>query len=306
MSRHQSADLAASVKQRLLTISRQRNENFDYILRRFALERILYRLAKSEYAKQFVLKGAVLFTVWSTVLHRPTRDLDLLGYGDASEERLREVFTKVCQVNVEPDGLKFDVSTIHIAEIREDQEYQGQRVKLVAGLSTTRIPVQVDIGFGDVVIPAVESIDYPTLLDFPCPRITAYPRETVIAEKLQAIVSLGMVNSRMKDFYDIWMISKQFSFSGNTLVQAIRGTFERRSTPIPDSTPIALTDEFALDSDKATQWKAFLTRSNLNEVDTDLKQVISELKTFLIAPLSVAAARNSFGETWQAGGPWFL
>lgn len=304
MSKQKPVNLEASVRQRLLTLSRIRNEDFDYILRRYALERLLYRLAKSEYADKFVLKGAVLFTAWSKSIHRPTRDLDLLGYGDTSEDRVRDVFSKICQVIVEADGLKFDVSSIQIAEIREEQEYQGQRVKLTAKLGTIRIPVQVDIGFGDVVTPAVENIDYPTLLDFPAPRISAYPRETVIAEKLQAIVSLGMFNSRMKDFYDLWIISKQFSFQGDVLIEAIRATFKRRSTQIPGTTPVAFTEEFATDVDKSTQWRAFLRRSNLGEKETELQQVIDELKDFLILPLTGAASGDICNQKWIDGGPW--
>lgn len=189
-------------------------------------------------------------------------------------------------------------------EIRENQEYQGQRVRLVAYLETARIPVQIDIGFGDVVTPEAEEISYPTLLDSPVPRILAYPPETVISEKLQAMVALGMLNSRMKDFYDLRMIARQFTFDGPKLVEAIRATFNRRRTEIPESAPVALTDEFSMDRDKVTQWKAFLTRSGLENTAVDLPQTIEELRLFLIPPLQATASGGDFNLEWTRGGPW--
>jgi len=228
MTRSRPANLAASVRQRLLNLSVSRGEDPNLTLTRYALERLLYRLAHSDYNGQFILKGAMLFGLWMESNHRPTRDLDLLGFGEPSNERLTEVFERLCEVEVDPDGLNFDPQSIRVAEIREGQIYMGQRVKLVAFLSTARIPVQVDVGFGDVVTPDAEEIEYPTLLDLPAPTIRAYPPETVIAEKLQAMVALGMQNSRMRDYYDLWIISRQFSFEGAALVAAVQATFNRR------------------------------------------------------------------------------
>ena len=304
MSKHNPSALATSVRQRLLDLSRERGEDFQLVLTWYALERLLYRLGSSEHAETFVLKGAMLFPAWTSRSYRPTKDLDLLGYGDASPERLTALFEEICQSNVEPDGLDFDVQNIRVTEIREDQEYQGQRVQIVAYLGRARINLQIDIGFGDVVTPAAEKINYPTLLDFPAPHIRAYPRETVVAEKLQAMVALGMLNSRMKDFYDTWMIARQFEFRGAVLVKAITTTFNCRNTEIPGSLPSALSDEFASDPGKITQWEAFLRRTGLEATAVDLDHVIDELRIFLMPPVDAAARGEVFDLSWTDGGPW--
>ena len=261
-------------------------------------------MAQSRHSEQFILKGAMLLNVWMDRSHRPTRDLDFAGYGEASPERLITLFQEICQVEVEADGLQYDTESIQVNEIRENQEYQSQRVRLIAFLETARISVQIDIGFGDVVTPKAEEISYPTLLDSPVPRILAYPPETVVAEKFQAMVALGILNSRMKDFYDLRIISKQFTFDGPKLVDAIKATFNRRRTKIPGSAPVALTDEFSMDRDKVTQWKAFLTRSGLENTAVDLPQTIEELKLFLIPPLQAAASEEDYNGRWTKGGPW--
>jgi len=297
-------NIAASVRQRLLDLSRERGEDFQLILTWYAAERFLYRLALSKYSKQFILKGAMLLNVWMDRSHRSTRDLDFAGYVDASPEQLIDLFQEICQVEVEEDGLQYDTESIQVNEIRENQEYQGQRVKLVAYLETARIPVQIDIGFGDVVTPDAEEITYPTLLDSPAPRILVYPPETVVSEKLQAMVALGILNSRMKDFYDLKIISKQLTFDGPKLVDAIKATFNRRRTKIPEAAPMALTDEFSMDRDKATQWKAFLTRSSLENTAVDLPQTIEALRLFLIPPLQAAVSGGDFHLEWTRGGPW--
>jgi predicted nucleotidyltransferase component of viral defense system len=304
VSKHNPSALATSVRQRLLDLSRERGEDFQLILTWYASERLLYRLGSSKHAETFVLKGAMLFPVWDSRSYRPTKDLDLLGYGDASSERLTAIFKEICQSNVEPDGLDFDVQNIRVAEIREDQEYQGQRVQIIAYLGRARINLQIDIGFGDVITPAAEEINYPTLLDFPAPHIRAYPRETVIAEKLQAMVALGMLNSRMKDFYDTWMIARRFEFQGTVLAEAIKSTFNRRNTEIPASLPSALSDEFASDPGKITQWTAFLRRTGLEDSAADLDHVIDELRTFLMPPVVAAARGEVFDLSWTDGGPW--
>jgi hypothetical protein len=246
----------------------------------------------------------MLLNVWMDRSHRPTRDLDFAGYGEASPERLITVFQEICQVDVEEDGIQYDIDNIQISEIRENQEYQGQRVRMIAYLEAARIPVQIDIGFGDVVSPEAEKISYPTLLDSPVPRILTYPPETVISEKLQAMVALGMLNSRLKDFYDLRMIGRLFTFDGSKLVEAIRATFNRRRTEIPEVAPVALTDEFATDRDKISQWRAFLTRSGLEDTTVDLSQIIEELRLFLIPPLQAAASGGDFNLEWTRGGPW--
>ncbi len=303
MSRARPANLAASVRQRLLNLSITQREDPHLTLTRYALERLLYRLAQSQYAGQFILKGAMLFVLWTKSAHRPTRDLDLLGFGEASGERLTAVFQELCGVVVEPDGLEFDPDSIRVAEIREGQSYQGQRVKLIARLGNANIPAQVDIGFGDVVTPEAQAIDYPTLLNLPAPRIRAYPPETVVAEKLQALVDLGMQNSRMKDFYDLWIIARQFSFEGPTMVAAVRATFERRATTLPKTVPTGLSEEFATDEQKNKQWRAFLERTQLPERDPGLSQVVNDLRSFLLPAVFAAEKGEDFRHSW-VGGAW--
>ncbi len=304
MSKAPRANLAASVRQRLLNLSRENGEPFDLVLIRYALERFLYRLGISGYTDKFVLKGAMLLTVWGGNVHRPTRDLDLLGYGDPSDDQLVDLFQDLCRTKVEPDGLQFDAKSVRVFEIREQEEYDGRRIQLMAYLEEAKIGIQIDVGFGDAVTSEVNEISYPTLLEFPAPRIRAYPRESVVSEKLQAMVALGMPNSRMKDFYDVWMISRQFSFEGTDIVQAIKATFNRRRTEIPKKAPIALSDDFATDSDKIRQWEAFLSRTGLGESTVGLSQVINDLRGFLLPPLLATADQQVFDLTWIASGSW--
>jgi len=304
MRKRQPVNLAASVRQQLLNQARDKGDDFNLVLTRYALERLLYRLTRSQYADRFVLKGAMLFAVWANRVYRPTRDLDLLGYGDSSQQTLTKVFQEICLTDAEPDGLVFNANSVRINEIREDQEYGGCRVQLVAYLANAQINLQIDIGFGDVVRPEAERIDYPTLLDFPAPRVWAYPREAVVAEKLQAIVALGMANTRMKDFYDLWVIASQFSFSGPSLVEAIKATFARRGTQIPSEVPIALSEAFSQDPGKTTQWRAFLRRSGLEESGAEFSQVIAELRTFLIPPILTASKGEALMQSWVEGELW--
>ena len=203
-----SRNFAASVRQKLLNIANSTGEDFGLILTRYAVERLLYRLSQSKYHDQFVLKGAMLFQVWTNAPHRPTRDLDLLGFGDPSLEHCEEVFRELCQIPAEGDGLTFPADTVKAEKIKEGQDYEGVRVKFLARLGKVRIPVQVDVAFGDAVTPGL--INYPTPLDTPAPRIQSYPMNTVVAEKLEAIIRLGILNSRMKDFYDIWFLAGTF------------------------------------------------------------------------------------------------
>lgn len=313
MSRRVPKDLAASVRARLLKLSRERNEAFDYVLTRYATERLLYRLSRSPFANRFVLKGAALFNIWCGEPHRPTRDLDFLAYGDSSQGTLHSIFRDICTLKVEPDGLRFAPDSIRIEEIREPQEYPGWRIGVDAYLGKARIPIQVDVAFGDVVIPKPQESEYPTLIPFPAPRLRTYPKETMIAEKLETMVALGMVNSRMKDFFDVWFLAHNFEFEGEMLVEAIAATFEQRRTEIPSKAPLALTDEFAEDSDKAAQWRAFLQRTGLSikqgrglqeAVPQELKGLITDLREFLLLPLRAAATGQEFRRVWPPRGPW--
>lgn len=297
-------NLTASVRQRLLNLSRERQEDFSLVLSLYAIERLLYRLAQSPFAGQFVLKGAMLFAVWTGRLHRPTHDLDLLGYGDDSAQRLTEIFRSICQTDVMPDGIEFEPQSIRVMEIRERQEYGGQRITLGATLGTARVQVQIDVGFGDAVTPAANLTLYPALLDFPTPALRVYPKEVVVAEKLHALVVHDLLNSRMKDFYDLWVLSQKFEFMGDVLTKAITATFGRRHTPLPDGLPLALTAEFGDHPNKRTQWQAFLHRSHLDPGNIGLSEVVDLLADFLTAPLAAASVGIPLIAHWSAGGPW--
>lgn len=228
MNRPQPTNLPASVHQRLLNLSQTRGEDFNFLLARYVIERLLYRLSHSAYADSFVLKGALLFLIWAVPVHRPTRDIDLLGYGDSSTQQLEHIFREICLVDVVADGVTFDPATIQVRPIREEQMHGGQRITLTAYLGRARIPVQVDVGFGDTIVPAAIATSYPALLDFPAPKIQVYPRESVVAEKLHAMVALDMSNSRMKDFFDVWILARLFAFDGAILVRAFQATFEQQ------------------------------------------------------------------------------
>lgn len=299
MTDRQPRNLVASVRQRLMNLSRERGEDFQFVLTRYGLERFLYRLTQSAQAGQFVLKGAALFQIWTEQPHRPTRDLDLLGHGDPSAERLRQLFHDVCSIPVVDDGLTYLADSVRAEQIKEDDEYEGIRLRIDARLGNARIPLQIDIGFGDVVTPGPQDVTYPTLLDFPAPLLRAYPRETVVAEKFQAMVHLGMANSRMKDFYDIWTLAKTFDFDGHALGQAIQATFERRQTALPSTAPLALTSEFSSDRAKATQWAAFLKKGKLVQRQPELSDVTRLIALFLMPPTQAMVLGDSWERTWE-------
>lgn len=296
---------AASVRAKLLKLARERGDDFQLVLLRYANERLLFRLSTSPHAKSFVLKGAALFTLWTGAPHRATRDLDLLGFGDPAIERMQSLFTDVLRVDrAADDGLVFDLASLSVDLIREDQEYGGVRVTVDAYLTTAKIPLQVDVGFGDAITPDAVEVTYPTLLDMPAPRLRAYPRETVVAEKLEAMTKLGLENSRMKDFYDVAALAAGFAFEGTMLVRAIAATFNRRQTPIPASLPLALTSTFADDALKQQQWAAFVRRSGVDDAG-GLSATIAALVVFLEQPLAaVRAADDTWTGTWLPGGPW--
>ncbi|MEO8352055.1 MAG: nucleotidyl transferase AbiEii/AbiGii toxin family protein, partial [Chthoniobacteraceae bacterium] len=287
-------NFAASVRQRLLDLSRQRGEDFQFILSRYTAERLLYRLGVSAHRERFVLKGALLFVLWKGQPHRATRDLDLLGFGDSDSTGLVVAFSDVCGTAVEDDGLVFLAETVAGANIREDQEYGGVRLNFVAMLERARIPMQVDIGFGDAITPDAIWCDYPTLLDAPPPHLRAYPRETVVAEKLEAIVSLGMANSRMKDFYDLIVLAHEFEFGGAQLAAAIRATFHRRQTGLPTERPLGLSEDFAVDTSKRTQWSAFRRRQFITDAPAELTDAVTLVRAFVEPVLMAAAAEKEY------------
>lgn len=272
-------NMGASVRARLQIISRETGQNFELVLTRFALARLLYRLSTSQHSKRFVLKGAMLLTHWLEEPHRATRDLDLLGFGDSSREAMLATFREILETEA-ADGIVFDSAALRVDRIRDELAYGGLRLRTMAFISGARIGVTIDIGFGDSLEPGAELIDYPSMLDFPKPRLRAYARETVIAEKFQAMVVLGRANSRMKDFYDIWLLSQSFSFENDRLACAIAATFKRRGTEIPIDPPDGLSPAFAADAQKQKQWNAFL--ENVAANPGSLADVIGMIAGFIL------------------------
>ncbi|MDF1627995.1 MAG: nucleotidyl transferase AbiEii/AbiGii toxin family protein [Parvibaculaceae bacterium] len=297
-------NVAASVRARLTQRASERKENVQLALTRFAIERLLYRLSLSPHRDQFVLKGAMLFSLWTPTPYRATGDLDLLGYGDAAPERIAAVFREICRIDVEDDGVVFKPETLRAEPARAEDEYSGVRITMTAEIAGARLALQIDIGFGDAVTPAVQEIDYPSLLDMPAPKLRAYPPETVVAEKFQALVALGMLNSRMKDFFDLWAISETFSFEGPVLADAIAATFDRRRTAIPVDTPIALTPAFAEDATKQAQWRGFLRRTALAMAPGPFAEMQAKVTAFVLPPVQALVAGRPFEGEWAVGGPW--
>lgn len=294
----------ASVRQRLRNVAAERGEDFGYILTRYAVQRLVHRLSGSEFRERFLLKGATLFAIWSKDPHRPTRDLDLLGFGASDVAAVEQVFRSLCLLPTDgTDGLVFNAESVAGGTIREDQEYEGVRVTLTALLGNARIALQVDVGFGDDVFPVPVEADVPGLIGFPAATLRAYPREAVIAEKLHVMAVLGVANSRMKDYYDLWTLGRLFQFSGVTLSESVTRTFARRRTPLPTQIPFALTAEFASDAGKAVQWAAFLRKGGVRDAP-GLDDVVAVLAGFLWPVLEAAAEGQALGLAWAPGGPW--
>ncbi len=265
-----SANRAASIRARLKNRADAEKQDFDLVLTRFGLERLLYRLSVSRHAPSYLLKGALLFALWYDAPLRPTRDADLLGFGPDDVESARAVFRETCAIEAD-DGIVFDAGSVRAERIRKEAGYGGVRVVLRATLEGARISLQVDIGFGDVVTPAPEAIAYPVLLDdLPAPGLKAYPKATVVAEKFQALCALGMANTRMKDYFDLWVLLRANDLDDPELARAIRATFVRRRTPMPNGIPAGLSDAFAADASKRTQWRAFVGRNKLETAELEV------------------------------------
>lgn len=298
-------NIAASVRQQLSNRARERGEDFDLLLSRYAVERLLYRLSLSSHANEFVLKGAQLFFVWMDSPYRITRDLDLLRRGDSTIPQVEAIFRALCQQPVEkPDGIEFISETVKGEVIHEQAEYRGVRIRLLYRLAEAQNTLQSDIGFGDAVTPAPKIVEFPSLIGFPLPRIKAYSREAVIAEKFQALVMLGITNSRMKDFFDLSILARTFHFDGEMLCRAIAATFKRRKTVVPNTVPVALTAQFAEDLIKQKQWQGFLNKNRLRPSNTDLGAVIEDIRRFLMPPILSVAQKQTFKKIWIPGSDW--
>lgn len=294
---------AASILARLKNVSKERGLDHTQTLTQYAIERLLYRLSLSQYRDRFVLKGAMLFVLWEDNAFRTTRDLDLLGYGEITIETVRVMFQEVAGIEAPEDFLLFDPNSIEVAEIRALEEYVGVRVSLRASIEKARIKVQVDIGVGDSVAAANDNAMFPTLIDLPAPTLQAYSKESVMAEKFHAIWRLGMLNTRMKDYYDLFHLISHYEFDGQRVYEAIEGTFSRRGTSLDNTLPAGLAEEFLSDTTKQTQWKAFLRKSKLSDASPDLEVVVAALVRFL-KPLLAACVKDAPLEMRWGAGKW--
>jgi len=295
-------NVAASIRARLLNLARERQQNFDLVLTRFCLERLLYRISISNHKNRFLLKGAMLFDLWFDIPHRPTRDVDFLGLGSSETSDIANTFREVCSITV-TDGVVFEPDSVKTLEIRNEANYPGVRVTLLAIVDGARCHIQADIGFGDAVSPGPEEATYPVILnDLQAPELLVYPHYSVVAEKLEALSTLGVANSRMKDYFDLWVMARRTAFDGETLKQSILATFKHRQSSLPREIPVGLTEAFSHDDQKQTQWNAFLTKNNLETLP--LEEVVGFIAGFLI-PVSQAACNDApLTLHWPEGGPW--
>jgi hypothetical protein len=304
MSGPQLKNLPQSVHQRLLNKAKREGRRFNDVLQNYASECFLRRLAASGYADRLVLKGALMLRVWGVPEPRPTMDIDLLAQMGNPAEGIERALRECLQADVADDGLRFDSESLEIARITKGADFPGIRARFLAYLGAARVTLQVDIGFGDVVEPAATWVEYPVLLDAEPIRLLAYPPEAAIAEKYQAMVDLGTLNSRMKDFYDIWVLGRELAFNGETLSRAIGATFAGRGAAVPSTPPPAFMPEFGHDATKQAQWAAFVRRSQLGGVAESLEAVVAFLVEFLMPPSTSAAAGQPFRASWPPGGPW--
>ncbi|OYU27568.1 MAG: hypothetical protein CFE41_09835 [Burkholderiales bacterium PBB2] len=292
-----TSNRSASILARLLTLAKQRGDDYSLLLNRFAMERLLARISRTQHADRFLLKGALLFTLWYDTPHRPTRDADLLGFGADDEANLIATFRDVTAIDLS-DGITFDPDSVRATAIREDNTYGGTRITLLARIGSARCSLQIDVGFGDAVTPGPQTAAYPTLLnDFPAPTLRVYPVYTVIAEKYQAMVMLGQANSRMKDFFDLAVIAQRTELEGATLAAAIAATFARRQSDLPTDPPLALTRAFSQDRSKLRQWQAFLNKNRLEAASLD--ETVELLHDLLWPPTLVAAAKSPATANWK-------
>jgi hypothetical protein len=300
----EGTNLSASIHARLLNLTREKKRTFQEVLQYYAMERFLYRLSRSEYRDQFVLKGALMFSVWEIPWRRPTRDIDLRGYVDNEIDTVIRSVQEICEQAVEPDGMVFVSQSVRADMIQEFAPYQGIRVNFLGLLGKARVHMQLDIGFADEITPAVVDLTYPVLLDAKAPLLKGYPPEAVIAEKLHGIVFLGEINSRMKDFYDIWLLSRQYEFDGKQLSQAVQKTFARRETPIPEKIPIGLTKGFA--QEKQGMWEAFLGtfRRDDDIWPDDFSEVIEQIKVFALPILENVGTKSFSQFDWAPERGW--
>ena len=304
-SRREIQDVPASVRARLQNLARHQEVDFNLLLNRYAVERFLYRLSRSGEVDRFTLKGATLFRVWAAHELRPTQDVDFLATGPGDRASIRVALDAICNTPCLEDGVVFDPATIQMAEIRHEAQYGGFRVRIRGNLGQARLHLQVDIGFGDVITPDREEQDYPTLLDLPVPRLWTYPRETLIAEKLEAMVDLGATNTRVKDLWDIACLARGFAFDGETLRTAIAETFRRRRTTLDGPRPLALLPDYYEDTARVERWQALQQQIGMDaDGPAQLADAGEELRRFLGPVCDSLIDDGPFTRTWPVGGPW--
>lgn len=301
MSTKTPRNLPASIRQRLLDRAKRDRRPFSELLQYYAMERFLYRLSRSPHASRYILKGALMLRAWRSPESRPTMDIDMLGRTSNEEANVVRQVREMLAIEVEPDGIVFDDDSIRTERIAEDADYEGIRVRFLGRLDSARVNMQIDIGFGDVVFPGPEEADLPTMLDSPAPRLLCYSRESAIAEKFEAMVKLRELNSRMKDFYDIWLLSRQFDFDGANLAEAVRRTFDQRGTPIAGEI-VAFKEAFA--RDKQNQWTAFRNRLGQEGAPASFAEVVAAVAGFIGPIVSVIKSEAPVPGRWSAPGPW--
>lgn len=303
MSDRDIKDHAASVHRRLLKTAREEGRPFNELLQYYAMERFLYRLSRSPYSKKFVLKGALMLVAWEAPVSRPTSDIDLLGMTENEVGAIVSVLKDVCTVHVDPDGMEFDPESVVGEVITEIAEYPGVRASVRGNLGAAVVRVQVDVSFGDRLVPGPKMFDYPVLLERPAPRLKGYSRESVIAEKLESIARFGMLNSRLKDYFDIWLLARRFDFDGATLGAAIEATFTNRARPVTADI-LTQMEAYARDKTRAAQWRAFCRKNRLDLVPLDLSEVVTSIVEFVGPIISAIASEEPSVGKWHAPGPW--
>ena len=297
-------NIAASVRGRLQNKARETGRAFSEVLQYYGMERFLFRLSRSKYSGAFILKGALMFTAWQMPERRTTLDIDLLARHANEIEKIEEAVKDICSVKVPADGLVFKPDSVKGRVIKEDAEYEGVRIKLMGYLERARIPMQIDFGFGDVIYPSAQKIKYPVLLDFPAPKLKGYTLGSIVAEKFEAMVKLGDLNSRMKDFFDIWNMARQFDFEGGVLAKAIRKTFEHRKTMLPAAAPFFSSAIYDKNSVNNTRWKAFLATMRIKNAPAELGSIAQAIENFLLEPVRAIHADRDLAAHWHAPGPW--
>ena len=294
---------SASIHQKLLNHAKNTNRPFDEVFQYYAIERFLYRFSRSKHKDSAILKGAVMFIVWNAPYSRATRDIDMLGLLNNNMDNVIKMVKDASNTIVELDGMMYDLDSVKGEQIIENGNYKGIRIQFIGYLGRARAAMQIDFGFGDTVFPKPKTIDYPTILNMPAPKLRGYSRETVIAEKFHAMVDRGILNSRMKDFYDIWLLSNHFNFNCKELEEAINKTFTARKTKVVTD-PVALTDAFAASEQKNVQWKAFIRKQKLGYAPANIRDIIKSLRDFLLPIVNKMVENHKREVNWVAPGPW--